>query len=53
MLCVLVMISYGQSWNLGFHKICYYDCGTKRFGAYDKFYRVTPETFCPYKLELT
>jgi len=52
MMCTLVLIAWGQSYFLGFHKICYYDCGSKRFGYYDRMYRVSPDYVCPVRLEL-
>ena len=50
-MCALVLIAWGHSYFLGYHKICYYDCGSKRYGYYDVFYRVSPEYYCPVRLE--
>jgi len=52
MTCTLVLIAWGQSFQLGFHKVCYYDCGLRRFGYYDRVYKVDPDYYCPVRLRL-
>lgn len=50
-MCTLVLILWGHSFNLGFYKACFYDCGEKRFGYYDEVYRVHPEAYCPARYD--
>jgi hypothetical protein len=52
MICTLVLIAWGQSFQLGFYKVCYYDCGLRRFGYYDRVYKVDPDYYCPVRLRL-
>ena len=52
MICTLVLVAWGQSFQLGFYKACFYDCGSRRFGYYDRVYRVSPDYVCPVRLEL-
>jgi len=52
MTCTLVLILWGQSFQLGFYKACYYDCGSKPHSYYDRVYRVSPEYVCPVRLQL-
>jgi len=51
-MCTLVLIAWGQSFNLGFYKVCYYDCGVRKYGFYDTLYRVSPEYVCPHRIWL-
>ena len=55
MICVLAHIAWGHLFISGqgnwFHKVCYYDCGPKRFRTYDKAYRVSPDYVCPERLQ--
>ena len=30
-MCTLVLVLWGQSFQLGFYKACYYDCGFKKY----------------------
>ena len=57
MLCTLVFVAYGHMWLNGygswFYKACYYDCGAKRFGYYDRVYRIDPDYYCPLRFRET
>jgi len=51
-MCTLVLIAWGHSFQLGFYKACFYDCGFKKYGYYDRVYRVSPDYFCPREYPL-
>jgi len=54
-MCTLVLIAWGQMWTLNgnlLYKACYYDCGSKKHGFYDRVYRVAPEAYCPARFDL-
>jgi len=49
MLCTLVAIFWGQSFELGLYQVCLYDCGRERpnYEWYDRSYVVPPSYICP------
>ena len=47
MICVLLIVGFGHSFQDGFYKSCLYDCGTER-----RYYRVSPEFSCPVEFGL-
>jgi hypothetical protein len=54
MICTLAFIAFGQAFINGsgnwLYKACHYDCGVRRFGYYDRIYRISPEYNCPKEL---
>ena len=56
MICTLVMIGWGQMFISGqgavLYKACFYNCGSKPYSSYDRYYRVHPEYDCPVRLRL-
>ena len=46
-MCTLVLILWGHAFNVGLYKACYYDCGQKKYGYYDRVYRTSPDYVCP------
>ena len=46
-MCVLVLILWGHVWPNGLTQFCYYDCGGKKYGYYDRRLIVNPDYVCP------
>lgn len=46
-MCTLVLILWGHAFDVGLFKDCFYDCGQKKYGHFDRVYRAAPNYVCP------
>lgn len=47
-MCVLALVLYGHSFQLGYYKACYYNCGKTHK---DAIYRIDPDYLCPTRIK--